>query len=1193
MKTFGQLIRVTPQELDDILSRLKSQRATSLAVIGSKVGLPFYPDHWPVALPRQFVYQLSEPWPLVGKVLELRYLDQLVLMHLNIGDAGAHAIAERLPRLTSLEVSGNNIGEAGARAIAERLPQLTSLDVSGNNIGEAGARAIAERLPQLTSLDISHNKIGDVGVRAIAVHLPQLTSLFVNGNNIGEAGARAIAAHLLQLTSLNIRLNNIGDVGAFAIAERLARLTSLHVSDNKISDAGALAIGEDLPQLTSLHVRGNKISDAGAFAIAEHLPQLTSLNVSSNSISEAGARAIAEHLPRLLSLDMSGNNIGEVGAREIAERLPQLLSLDVSGNNIGEAGARAIAERLPRLTSLDVSRNSIGEAGARAIAEHLPRLTSLFISGNKIGDAGAIAIVEHLQSLRRLIIAENQAGQPTIDAIGRSGRALTELSLARNKQIRDVTPLVHLPSLRKLVVSGTSVSDLAPFADRIAAGWPVKWHGLATAGLLVQDCPLVRPTVEIARQGPEAVRNYFRELEAQGDDYLYEAKVLILGEGGAGKTSLLRRLYQPDLALPREDETTRGIDIHCHEFVGNHGQPFRLNVWDFGGQQIYHATHQFFLTKNSLYILVDDTRKDHKSIHDEGFKFWLEVVETLTEGSPLLIFQNEKGDRSKDIDKLGIQGRFANFKDLLRGNLESPGSAKSLQQAIEYYVQQLPHIGEAVPKKWVVIRKELEELAGDKPYVSQDEYFDVYRRHLPFDRTKALHLSRYLHDLGAFLHFQNDPLLSKSVILQNRWATEAVFRILDDESIKSNRGRFTADDCQRLWSTSDYADMHFELRGLMEKFELCYRLDAPHVGQWLAPQLLSPSKPAALANWARSDDLVVRFHYPFLPRGLVSRLIVRQHRFVQQLESCWARGSLFEHQGTEVLVEETTKGNEIELRARGPEQKALLSVLSSDLDAVNDSFKGLQGRVEKLVPCLCSMCQQTTDPEMFKQSLLVDRKRAGKKLTIECHKSSDDVNVLELLDGLKLDQLPQWASTPIKPECDADVESFTAGATELKTIKIFLASSAELREDRDAFDLHFRQQNDHFKDQGVYLQIVRWEHFLDAMSKTRLQDEYNKALRDCDIVVSLYRTKVGKFTEEEFDVAWTTFSATDKPKIYTYFRSFQLTGDEIESKSADLKSLERFKKRLTKLGHFPTSYTDAEHLKRQFRDQLTQLKIVN
>ena len=95
---------------------------------------------------------------------------------------------------------------------------------------------------------------------------------------------------------------------------------------------------------------------------------------------------------------------------------------------------------------------------------------------------------------------------------------------------------------------------------------------------------------------------------------------------------------------------------------------------------------------------------------------------------------------------------------------------------------------------------------------------------MEFDRSKALHLSRYLHDLGVFLHFQDDPLLARTVILQNQWATEAVFRILDDETVKAQFGRFNSADCERLWRDSVYADMHPELLALMQRFELCYEL---------------------------------------------------------------------------------------------------------------------------------------------------------------------------------------------------------------------------------------------------------------------------------------------------------------------------------------------------------------------------------
>ena len=649
--------------------------------------------------------------------------------------------------------------------------------------------------------------------------------------------------------------------------------------------------------------------------------------------------------------------------------------------------------------------------------------------------------------------------------------------------------------------------------------------------------------------------------------------MLILGEGGSGKTSLLRRLYQPDQPLPTEKETTRGISIYRHEFTLRNGRRFRLNVWDFGGQQIYHATHQFFLTRRSLYLLVDDTRKDYKSVSDEGFKYWLELIDVFGGHSPVLIFQNEKGGRRKAIDIGGIKGRYDNVKELYAGNLEYGDAADPLRDGIEFFASNLSHIGEELPARWIKVRADIEVRAGEAPYIPQQEYFQIYSRHMDFDRSKALHLSRYLHDLGVFLHFQDDPLLARTVILQNQWATEAVFRILDDETVKARLGRFNRGDCERLWRDSVYADMHPELLALMQRFELCYELKDSNPPTWLAPQLSPPAKPNELADWGKPEDLVLRYRYEFLPKGIISRLTVRLHRFVRNPELAWVTGVLFERDSTAVLVELLANGSEIELRARGPERKALLSVVAADLDALNESFQGLRDRVDKRIPCNCKLCRAAAVPEFFAQRNLLRRKE-DRRLRVECPASYEDVDVLELLDGIRVDKLPGWASE-------------AQPATPVRTIRIFLASSAELREDRDAFDLYFRQQNDQLRKEGFYLEIVRWENFLDAMSETRLQDEYNKAIRDCDIFVCLFFTKTGKFTEEEFDVAHRRFKESGKPRIYTFFKNADIKTGSLREE--DFISLLAFKKKLKDLGHFYTSYDNIEHLKRQFRDQLDKM----
>ncbi|MEQ1512623.1 MAG: DUF4062 domain-containing protein [Lysobacteraceae bacterium] len=152
--------------------------------------------------------------------------------------------------------------------------------------------------------------------------------------------------------------------------------------------------------------------------------------------------------------------------------------------------------------------------------------------------------------------------------------------------------------------------------------------------------------------------------------------------------------------------------------------------------------------------------------------------------------------------------------------------------------------------------------------------------------------------------------------------------------------------------------------------------------------------------------------------------------------------------------------------------------------------------------------------------------------------------------------------------------------------KIFIASSMELSEDRKAFRELIMEQNNAWHEQGAFLQVVGWEHFLDAMSQTRLQDEYNKAIRDCDIFVLLFHSKVGKYSREEFEIAFAQFKATGRPLIYIYCKP----ADPVKASSdEDRKSLAEFKQRLEDIGHFATRYENLQDLQLKFLQQLYRL----
>jgi hypothetical protein len=153
----------------------------------------------------------------------------------------------------------------------------------------------------------------------------------------------------------------------------------------------------------------------------------------------------------------------------------------------------------------------------------------------------------------------------------------------------------------------------------------------------------------------------------------------------------------------------------------------------------------------------------------------------------------------------------------------------------------------------------------------------------------------------------------------------------------------------------------------------------------------------------------------------------------------------------------------------------------------------------------------------------------------------------------------------------------------MKTIRIFIASSSELKEDRVKMRDFFSQENDHLHKKGIYLELVQWENFLDSISNTRLQSEYNNAIASCDIVLCLFFTKVGKYTSEEFDTAYQIFKAEGRPKIWTYFKNAQIDTGSITD---EINTLLAFKKKIGGLGHFYTEYTNIDNLINKFSRQL-------
>ena len=154
----------------------------------------------------------------------------------------------------------------------------------------------------------------------------------------------------------------------------------------------------------------------------------------------------------------------------------------------------------------------------------------------------------------------------------------------------------------------------------------------------------------------------------------------------------------------------------------------------------------------------------------------------------------------------------------------------------------------------------------------------------------------------------------------------------------------------------------------------------------------------------------------------------------------------------------------------------------------------------------------------------------------------------------------------------------------MRKIKIFLASSNELKNEREKFEIEVYRKCKAWFDQGIFLHLDIWEDLSARMSDTRSQDEYNKNIEGADLFVLMAYSKVGMYTAEEFDKAFGSFKNTKKPFIFTYFK-------EIEGKAEP--SLQEFKDRLSILGHFYAYYKDFNELWYQFNKELDRLEKTN
>ena len=594
---------------------------------------------------------------------------------------------------------------------------------------------------------------------------------------------------------------------------------------------------------------------------------------------------------------------------------------------------------------------------------------------------------------------------------------LNFLNLSRNKLERLPDTFGQLANLRYLNLSGNRLTDL-----------PSSLSRFEHLEILNLDNNILNPALQSAyKQGLDAVKAYLRSLE-QNVEPLYEAKLVLVGEGNVGKTTLLKALKARYGEAPRQWETTtHGVEIDIHGLRLPHpekdGVEIQLNAWDFGGQDVYRITHQFFFSRRSLYLLVWDPRS---GVQQGQVEDWLNMIRLAVGDEARVIIVSthcKTGGRFARIDKpvfkqlhgdiiVGFHEVDALIPDETTGEMTGVAELKKL---IAEHAAELEQMGMAFNRDWKAARDEL--IARAEPRISYAAFGETCARH-GLSQIDADTLAHLMHDLGYIVHYSDDDILRDDVILKPEWLTKAIGFVLEDRAIAESEGILPDARLTQVWRDHPFQNeprydpvlYPFFLR-LMEKYGISYRLPenryasliVQHVPQvrpelpWL-PEQEPPENLRRIAMiCAMEED----------PPGLVPWMIIRTHDYaVEQINANgevhrlhWQKGMFLSHPPHgEAFLEK--RGRELHIYAQAQWPEYFMNVLQHTLQKlITDNWPGMEGRYRFAVPC-----PEIIDGQPCKGRFNIHALRqflAEGDSTVRCQECSKKQSIAELLFGFE------------------------------------------------------------------------------------------------------------------------------------------------------------------------------------------------
>lgn len=432
----------------------------------------------------------------------------------------------------------------------------------------------------------------------------------------------------------------------------------------------------------------------------------------------------------------------------------------------------------------------------------------------------------------------------------------------------------------------------------------------------------IEPAPEIIMNGLETIKVYFDSIR-ENMTSLKELKILVVGDGGAGKTQLINRLINN--TFHTESDSTHGIEIKNVNI-----NDIKVNVWDFGGQELMHQTHQFFLTKRSLYILVLDSRRE------DNEEYWLKMIESFSGNSPIMIVLNKIDESpSFELDRKHLLQKYQNIKGFYRISCKTAEGLDQFQCDLNTFLSDIELVDMKFPTTWLSVKDHVEGLKED--FINYSDFQKICDEHHVLEPKQQKALIRILHDLGLVLNFDSDSRLQDTNVINPLWATSAVYGIINSPIIIGKTGKFKLSDLVAILDSTSYpVSKHIFIVDLMKKFNLLYELESSR--EYLIPELLPKIEPDIKLNFNKAHQF--RYKFDFFQKSIIATFIVVMNDSIHE-NTVWRNGVLLKIEECFVLVKADPEDRFIEINSIGVGIRDALSVIRFNIKKIIDTFTKL------------------------------------------------------------------------------------------------------------------------------------------------------------------------------------------------------------------------------------------------------------